>query len=379
MATNIWQHPSVIAQEALVHLEDALVIAPLCAVDKTSDFTTRSNGWKVGDTVSYRTHGEYRVDEFNTAITPQAITTSTRPLQIEKHFDVSVELTARELALDLDDFSAQVLKPAAYKLAETCDTYLGTKILQAAGLYTSTDLMGSAADAALARKAAIIQQLNMEGRYVLVDLDLEAKLLGQTWYNQAYTRGNEGTTTLRTGQMGTLMGMQWFSSIAFPTNLTGFAAGSGTTTTDNGTDKNVIGDKVLVVASATGFKAGDRIQVAGLRRPLIVAEDGSGTEIKLVDPITELVPDAAAVTVIGSGKNLVYRGAIFDKKSIAVAFPMLDLPDSETAGVASANGISVRVVKSYDIVHKVTTFSMDFLCGAFMLDPRHVTLLAEAS
>ena len=150
MATNIWQHPSVIAQEALVHLEDALVIAPLCAVDKTSDFTTRSNGWKVGDTVSYRTHGEYRVDEFNTAITPQAITTSTRPLQIEKHFDVSVELTARELALDLDDFSAQVLKPAAYKLAETCDTYLGTKILQAAGLYTSTDLMGSAADAALA-------------------------------------------------------------------------------------------------------------------------------------------------------------------------------------------------------------------------------------
>ena len=219
----------------------------------------------------------------------------------------------------------------------------------------------------------------MDGRYVLVDLDLEAKLLGQTWYNQAGTRGTEGTTTLRTGQMGTLMGMQWFSSIAFPTNLTGFAAGSGTTTTDNGADKNVIGDKVLVVASATGFKAGDRIQVAGLRRPLIVAEDGSGTEIKLVDPITELVPNAAAVTVIGSGKNLVYRGAIFDNKSIAVAFPMLDLPDSETAGVASANGISVRVVKSYDIVHKVTTFSMDFLCGAFMLDPRHVTLLAEAS
>ena len=379
MATNIWQHPNVIAQEALVHLEDALVIAPLCAIDKTSDFTTRSNGWKVGDTVSYRTHGEYRVDEFTTAITPQAITTSTRPLQIEKHFDVSVELTARELALDLDDFSAQVLRPAAYKLAETCDTYLGGKILQAAGLYTSTDLMGSAADAALARKAAIVQQLNMDGRYVLVDLDLEAKLLGQTWYNQAQTRGNEGLTTLRTGQMGTLMGMQWFSSIAFPTNLTGFAAGSGTTTTDNGADKNVIGDKVLTVASATGFKAGDRIQVAGLRRPLIVAEDGSGTEIKLVDPITELVPDAAAVTVIGSGKTLVYRGAIFDNKSIAVAFPMLDLPDSETSGVASANGISVRVVKSYDITHKVTTFSMDFLVGAFMLDPRHVTLLAEES
>ena len=58
---NIWEHPSIIAAEALRHLEDALVIGPLCAKDKTSEFTNKSNGWKVGDTVSFRTHGEYAV------------------------------------------------------------------------------------------------------------------------------------------------------------------------------------------------------------------------------------------------------------------------------------------------------------------------------
>lgn len=381
---NIWEHPSIIAQEALIHLEDALVIAPLCTTDRTSDFTTTSNGWKVGDTVSFRTHGEYRVDEFTTQITPQNITTSTRPLKIEKHFDVSVQLTAREMALDLDSFSDQVLRPAAYKLAETCDTYLGTKILGGHGLYTSTDLLGNAADAAQARKAATIQQLNPGGRFALVDLDLEAKLIGSTWFNQAQTRGPEGLTTLRTGGMGTMMGMDWFSSIAFPTNAVAFTAGTGTAVTDNTGDKNIIGSRVLTIknGSGAGAKAGDRLVIAGVRRPLLVAEDANfaaATEVKLVDPITEVIPDNAAVTIAAAGKDVSFRGAIFDNKSLAVAFPMLDLPTSETAGVASGNGISIRVVRSYDVIHKVTTFSMDMLCGAFVLDPRRVTLLAETN
>lgn len=383
---NIWEHPSKIAQEALLHLEDSLVIAPLCAMDKTAEFTTRASGWKVGDTVTFRTHGEYNVDEFQTTIATQSIRSSTRPLTIEKHFDISVELTAKELALDLDSFSDQVLRPSMYALAERCDTYLGSKILQAAGLYVSDDLLASAADVALARKAAIIQQLSMN-RYSLVDHDLEAKLLGQTWFNQAQTRGQEGVDTLNTGRLGRTMGMDWFASIAFPTNVVGHTAGAGTALVNNGTGGNTnnqIGATTLTIdgGSSGVFNAGDRLRVAGLRRPLIVKTTTSAlntpvTSVELVDPITEIVPDNAAVTVIGSGQSLIYHGAIFDDKALGVAFPMLDLPESESAGIASANGINVRIVKAYDINTKKTTFSMDFMCGAFMLDPRHVTLLAE--
>jgi hypothetical protein len=336
--------------------------------------------------VTFRTHGEYNVDEFQTTIATQSVRTSTRPLSIEKHFDISVELTAKELALDLDSFSDQVLRPSMYALAERCDTYLGTKILQAAGLYVSDDLLASAADVALARKAAIIQQLSMN-RYSLVDHDLEAKLLGQTWFNQAQTRGQEGVETLNTGRLGRTMGMDWFASIAFPTNVVGHTAGAGTALVNNGTGGNTnnqIGATTLTIdgGSSGVFNAGDRLRVAGLRRPLIVKTTTSAlntpvTSVELVDPITEIVPDNAAITVIGSGQSLIYHGAIFDDKALGVAFPMLDLPESESAGIASANGINVRIVKAYDINTKKTTFSMDFMCGAFMLDPRHVTLLAE--
>lgn len=382
--SNIWEHPNIIAAEALRHLEDALVIAPLCAKDKTSEFTNKSNGWKVGDTVSFRTHGEYEVTDFSSTISAQDITTSSRSMQIEHHYDISVQVTAREAALDLDSFSDQVLRPASYKLAEQVDTYLGTKILEAAGLYVTDSLFASAADIALARKAAILQQLSMD-RFCLVDLSTEATLLGQTWFNQSQTRGDAGLNTLNSGKMGHVMGMDFFSSIAFPTNSTAHTAGDMVCATNNtsGT-KNLIGDTSLIVDTQTASKSlavGDRIQIAGVRRPLVVktaiADTSAATEVELVDPITEIIPDDAAVTVIGSGQDLIYHGAIFDGKSLAVAFPMLDLPEDCVAATMSNNGVSIRIVKQYNISTKVTTLSLDLLTGAFMLDPRHATLLAE--
>ena len=375
---NLWEHPSIIAMEALRHLEDALVIVPMCATDKTSEFTTTANGWKVGDTVSFRTHGEYAVDEFAGTINVQPISTSTRSMSIEKHFDVSVEVTAREEALDLDSFSEQVIRPAVYKMAETIDRYVGTKILEAAGMYTSPNLFTSAADIAQARKAATIQQLEMN-RFCLVDLDTEATLLGQEWFNQAQTRGGAGVDTLQSGIMGRVMGMNFASSIGFP--VSNHAPGSITgVTADNSGDANQIGSRTLQVAVGTGaIEVGDRLTVAGVRRPLKVATavgDISGvTTFDLVDPITEVIANGAAVTVIGAGvADIETHAAIFDDRSLAVGFPMLEIPGDRVAGVASNNGINVRIVKGYELTNKITTMSIDMLAGSFALDPRRITL-----
>ena len=379
---NIWEHPSVIAAEALRHLEDALVIGPLCTKDKTSEFTKKANGWKVGDEVAFKTHGEYVVKDFVTNIDVQEIRTSSRVMKIEKHADISVEVTSREAALDLDSFTEQVILPASYKLAEDIDQYLGSKLLQAQGLYVSPTLYEDAADIAQARKTAIIQQLSMN-RFSLVDIDIEAKLLGQSWFNQSSTRGRDGETTLRTGTMGRVMGMDWYSSISYPTNITAHTAGTGTGSTNNAAGvNNKIGMTTLTCTALTAaINAGDRITIAGVRRPLVVSTTAASgaTSIALAHPITEIVPDSAAITVVGSGLDLTFRGAIMDDRALAIAFPMLDLPGDKVCATASSNGINLRIVKGYDMNTKVDTMSIDLLCGAFMLDPRRVTLVAESA
>ena len=379
---NAWQEIDMIAAEALMHLEDGLVIARSVARDKTSDFMSRPNGYAVGDTVRIKTRPEYTVNEFTDggSITVQDIRESTRSMQIEKHYDVSVQVSAKEKVLDVESFSEQVIMPAAYKLAEYCDVYCGSEILNARGEYSSNALFGTQADMAAARKAATLQQLDPSSRMCLVDLDLEATLLGTSYFATWAQRGDSGQTVFDNANMGSAMGMQFLSSINFPSYT--HTRSSGTTTTDNTVaTNNLIGGNTLTVDAITGgFLAGDRIQVAGVRRPMVVASGGAAlaTTIVLVDPIDEIIPDGAAVTVISAGNSITAaHGAIFDSQSLGIAMPMLDPPSDKPSSVLSNNGYSIRIVQGYDMATKKDTLSLDLLIGAEAYDPRRITLLTE--
>jgi len=380
---NAFEKIDWIAAESLSVMSDALIIAPLTAMDKTSDWNTVPSGYEKGDTIRIKTGPDFTVDEFSTTITVQSVRSSNRSMTIEKHFDVSVQLTAKEQALDFEGFQEEVIAPAARRLAEKVDVYVGQKILNAAGLYHSTTLFESAADVALARKAATIQQLNPAGRFALVDDTLEATLLGQTWFNQSQTRGDPGVATLNSGFMGNVMGMDFLASVNFPSGESAASGtyGDGVGVTDNTSSTlNVVGSSALISDSTTGqFEVGDRIQIAGVKRPLICSTQtaATATSIPLVDPITEIIPDGAAITVIGSGLAFVQRGAIFDNKSMAVAFPILDLPGDKVASVVSDNGVSIRVVQGYDMSTKKTTMSLDVLVGSECYDPRRITLVSN--
>lgn len=376
---NAWKEVAWIASEALNHTEDALRITALASKDKTADFNSKPNGYSVGSTVDIRTNPVYEAKEFTTAIEIQDIRSSSRPMTIEKLFDVSASLTAKEKRLDFEDFSSQVIKPAAYAIAEKVEYYIGTKILKAAGMYVSSSLFATAADMALAKKAATYQQLSTTGRFCLVNDTLEAQLLGASYFNTYTSRGDDGSMVFRHGSMGHAMGMDFFSSLQLPTeaNLSGTGVG---VTNNNGTANNRVGMSILTTTSTTGtFKVNDRIQVAGMRRPMRVLTQvvATGTAIPLVDPITEIVPNAAAITVIGSGTTNTFMGAIFDDASLAFASPMLDPASDKPSYVATSNGYSMRVVQGYDQTSKTETISIDMLCGAEAYDPRRITLLYD--
>lgn len=376
---NAWREVSWIASEALNHLEDALNIGALATKDKTADFNVKPNGYAVGSSVDIRTNPVYKAEEFTTDIVIQDIRSSTRPLRIEKLFDVSASMTAKEKRLDFEDFSSQVIKPAAYAIAEAVENYLGTKILNAAGMYASSTLFATAADMALAKKAATFQQLSPTGRFCLVNDTLEAQLLGAAFFNTYTNRGDTGAEVFTSGSMGRAMGMDFFSSLHLPTSSSVAGTGVGVTNNTSGT-LNKVGMTALTTTSTTGtFKVGDRLLVAGVRRPLIVKTqvNSTGVSIPLVDPITEIIPDGAAITVISSGNTNTFMGAIFDDSSLAIACPMLDPASDKPSFTTSNNGYSMRVVQGYDQVHKVETISLDMLCGAELYDPRRVTALYD--
>ena len=377
---NVFEQVDMIAAEALLHMEDSLVIAGLCAKDVSSDFSVTPNGYSVGESIRFKTRPSYVAKEFTGSLDKQEVKEVSRTMTIEKHLDVSVELTAKELALDFESFTDQVIIPAAYALAEKVDVYVGTKILDARGLYADSSVLGTAASMASARSAANYQQLNPMGRFGLVDSTLEARMLGAEYFNRSNYRGAQGELTLTYGSMGKMMNFDWFASMNFPEST--LNASNETTATDNSGSANQIGDTTLKVDALTNpITAGNFLSIAGCRRRFIVKTDAasSATTIELVDPIDEVIADNAAVTVVNDNETVTMHGALFDDRSLGVAFPMLDKPEDKVASTISDNGVSIRVVKGYNMETKKTLMSLDVLCAAAALDPRRITLIGDAA
>lgn len=386
---------SMVAADALMHLETALVFKDLCAKDVTAEYNFKPNGWAQGDTINFRTDPTFEAKSFDPAVgaVTQAIRPTARALTVEEHFYIDVEVNAKQMALDFNGFSREFLKPAVYSLAKKVDTYIASKVYQGRGLFVSDDLFGATSgnagpDLANATRVAKEMEMNDMNMYAVLNRQLEATLNGQTWFSGAENRGDD--SILRSGRMGQTMGVDFYASNHWNESTFTTSSGSGTledAVTAAAEGYNAPGNTTLVMNEIVGgFLAGDRIEVAGATTPMIVAEDIAAAleaapvadrTVKLVDPITDILTGGAAVTVIGSGQALSYYGALFDDQALGMAMPMLDPAPGQPSSVLGANGVTIRAVSSYDTTFMKTKLTLDCLVGAFALDPRKIVLLAN--
>lgn len=381
-------NPSVLAAEALDQLDYELVAGSLVYRDRGADFGT-SRGLKVGDTVTIRTVSDFETVEFSGTSPSEEINQSSVQLQIEKFFTVGVEVTSKERALNLDGIRKEVVNPVMSSMAQKVDEYLLTKIIQSQGLYASTSLLSDAADIALARQRANLQQIAKTNRIGLVNDSLEAQLLGQDVFHKFDTRGEPAITALQEASMGRLMGIDWFSSVNMPSATQTLGTATGMTLDNGGGANNLQGVTTLTYAggSAAPINAGDKLRIAGAKRDftvaVTVADASAGTTVTLEEQINENLQalDGNAITIVGDalGASVDYQGIIFNPMAYGFAAPPLDPVNSELSSTASANGMSIRVTESYDRSSKKTYWDFDMIIGGRCIDPRKSMLLGAVS
>jgi hypothetical protein len=71
-------------------------------------------------------------------------------------------------------------------------------------------------------------------------------------------------------------------------------------------------------------------------------------------------------------------GVAFHKQAIAGAFTSLESAASAESATASANGLSIRLTRQYDIIHKKSIMSADILYGLNAIRPEWITLIKGA-
>ena len=112
---NTFLTPSVVAREALMVLEKNLVMANLVHRDYSDEFV------QVGDTVTIRKPAKFTAKNFAGAIVRQDASEGSVAVKIDRHRDVSFEVTSREMTLDIRDFSSQLIAPAMRAIAQAVD------------------------------------------------------------------------------------------------------------------------------------------------------------------------------------------------------------------------------------------------------------------
>ena len=119
--------PDIIAKEALMQLQANLVMADLVHRDYSNEFN------RVGDTITIRKPAKFVAKNFTGQIERQDITEGSATVKLDRLRDVSVDVTSKELTLDIQDFSEQIVKPAMQAIAQSVDEDLLAVGVEGAG------------------------------------------------------------------------------------------------------------------------------------------------------------------------------------------------------------------------------------------------------
>lgn len=363
---NTFILPSIVANEALMVLENNLLMAGLVHRDYSPEFA------HVGDTISVRKPASFVARNFTGSVSAQEITEQSIDVKMNRFRDVSVAVTSRELTLNIRDFSAQVVTPAMQAIAQALDRDILAVIVEKAGKSTAatatpTDL-SDIADIAKKFDLAAVPSVNR--RLVLHPTHKYRYALTENLSKVSYAGDNE---TLRRAELGTVYGLQTFMTQNCPDTSAG-TAGTATAYKAAGT----AGESKVALSSVTSatatVKTGDAFIVDGYLYRFTAdgtAVSGAIAEIAIDQPLHKTMTATDATLIVKP------HSVAFHRNGIALVTRQLELPmGASRAAIASANGLAVRVVYDYNSTTKTDMVSFDVLYGIKELNTAMLAKLA---
>jgi len=386
----------MITRKALEILENNLVITR--NVNRQYDDSFAVSGAKIGSTLRIRLPDRALVtDGAALQVQDDAEQSTTLTVSTQKH--IGVNFTTAELTLQLDDFADRVLKPRISQLASSIDADVANAYK---AIFNTVGTPGSTPSTALVLLQAQ-QKLNesaagMAPRYATVNPAANAGLVNglSGFFNPTDTISKQ----FKNGMMGTgVLGYDEINmSQSIKVHTTGSRAGTilvngavstqgqSTITLDGLTSATTVtvGD-VFTIASVFAVNPQTRESTGSLQQFVVTAAQtavsGDMTNMAISPPIytstsalatvDSFPADNAAVTFVGTASTAYPQNMIYHKDAITFATADLVMPQGvDMAARANHNGISMRVVRAYDINNDRMPCRIDVLYGFSTIRPQ---------
>lgn len=390
----------MITRKTLSILENELVLTR--NVNRQYDDSFAVEGAKIGSTLRIRLPDRALVTD-GAALQVQDDNEQYTTLTVSSQKHIGVNFTTAELTMQLDDFADRVLKPRISQLAASIDADVANayqSIFQSvgtAGTTPATSLVLLQGQQKLNEAAA-----GMNPRYATVNPAANAGLVEgmKGLFNPVDTVSKQ----FRNGMMGT--GVLGYDEINMSQSVKQFTTGSRTgahtvTTTvstqgqatinitGTGSQTLAVGD-VFTVADCYAVNPQTRESTGALQQFVVTAANtasgGAYTSVAISPAIytsahalatVDSFPVAAkVVTFIGSASTSYPQNLIYHKDAIAFATADLLLPQGvDMASRQVHNGISLRIVRQYDINNDRMPCRIDVLYGYGVIRPQQAVRL----
>jgi hypothetical protein len=404
MSSNLLT-PSIIAKEALMQLENNLVIGNLVYRAYEAEYGLDANGNKKGSTITIRKPVRYTVRTGATANVQDTQEGSTT-IVVNTQRGVDLQFSTADMTLKITDFSERYIKPAMSQLANQIDMdlyQLTNSVPNWAGQPGQT--INSFSDFAVA--AQRMDELAIPGderRAILSPADYWAMVSAFT--TLFAKQGVTAETALRQAELGRIANLDVYSAqnvytftCGSRTNTTPLFDGTGniSTTFDAVLTTNAMNISIKGAGNAVTYAAGDIFTIAGVYavnpvskavlpylRQFVVntaaTTTAGGAATLNISPaiitsgayqtVSSAPVDGAAITNLGTASTGYSQNIFMHKNALALCMVPMEMPDGAVKKARETyKGLSVRLVGSYDIINDMNLYRLDVLYGCRAIYP----------
>ena len=369
-------------------------------VNRQYDDQFARSGAKIGNTLRIRLPNDYVVNN-GPAITPQGTNEQNTSLTVATQKNVPVSFGTAEKTMSLDDFSERILAPAVNRLAAAVAGDLMNMANESANLVfkTSGGSMVSP-DATTWLDAGAKLDFNLAPRMdraIILDPRTQARTVGSLagLFNPQQKISGQYETGIITKDT---LGFDWMYDQTTKVHTVGtFSAGTVNGASQTGT--------TLVTNAITGtLNKGDIITIAGvnainrltgedqgeLRQFVVTANVLTGATSIPIYPaivpapaayntVTASPANSAVISLVATAGSKYRQNLAFYPEAFTMATADLEMP---TAGVVQASraqfdGVSMRMIESYDIMSDSLITRLDILYGYKAIRPEWACIVGD--
>ena len=381
----------MITRKSLEILENNLVLTRNC--NRQYDDSFAVEGAKIGSTLRVRLPDRALVTD-GAALQVQDDNEQYTTLTVASQKHIGVNFTSAELTMQLDDFAERVLKPRISQLASSIDADVASSYQS---IYSTVGTPGTTPATSLVLLQAQ-QKLNeyaspMNDRYATVNPAANAGLVEgmKGFFNptdtisRQFKQGMMGTGVLGYDEVNMSQSIRQFTtgsrSLADTILVNGAVStqGQATISIDGGTaTATVLVGDVFTIANVFSVNPQTRESTGSLQQFVVTAANtassGAWTSIAVspamytssnaLATINAFPADNAAVTFVGAASTAYPQNLVYHKDAISFATADLLLPQGvDMASRQVHNGISLRIVRQYDINNDRMPCRIDVLYG----------------